>query len=136
VTASAKPIRAVAIVEQLLKAIEPERRLRGVTLESRVNVGDKSVVVDEELLVSALSGLLSATVGLSEEPSAFTVTVSAESRGSEIVFGIAQDQVAAPGNWGSTAHAIGAGRVAATFKGRVTATSSGGTDIRLILPRV
>ena len=133
---AAKPVRAQAIVDQLLKAIEPERRLRGVAIDARVSVGDRMLSVDEDLLVTALSGLLMATIGLTEEPSAFTVTVTAEAKGSDVVFGISQDQAAAPSNWATGGPLTSGTRIVAAFKGRVTSNGgSTGTELRVVVPR-
>ena len=133
---AAKPVRAQAIVDQLLKAIEPERRLRGVAIDARVSVGDRMLSVDEDLLVTALSGLLMATIGLTEEPSAFTVTVTAEAKGSDVVFDISQDQAAAPSNWATGGPMTSGTRILAALKGRVTSNGgSTGTELRVVVPR-
>src|SRR5688500_16028520 len=127
-----KPIRAQAIVDQLLKSIEPERRLRGVSIESRITVGDRSLSVDEDLVVAALSGLLMTTIGLTEEPSAFTVMVIAEAKGSDVVFGISQAQVPAPANWTSAGPLTSGARILEAFKGRIAAGGgAAGTEIRV-----
>jgi hypothetical protein len=131
-----KPVRAQAIVDQVLKSIEPERRLRSITLDERIAVGDSLIAADEELLVSALSGLLMATVALTEEP-ALTVTVAAETRGNEIAFVISQDQVRPPSSWANEWPAAGAARIVATCDGRVAMTRNApGTDIRVVVPRL
>ena len=136
IAANPKPVRAQAIVDQVLKSIEPERRLRSLTLELRINVGDSQVVADEELLVSALSGLLMATVALTEEP-ALTVTLAAETRGNEVAIVISQDQVRPPSNWATEWPAAGAARIVATCNGRVAMTTNApGTDIRIVVPRL
>jgi len=135
--AAPKQIRAQAIVDQLLKSIEPERRLRGVTIESRISVGDRSLSVDEDLFVAALSGLLMTTIGLTEEPSAFTVTVIAEAKGNDVTFGISQAQAAAPPNWTAAGPLTGAARIVSAFKGRVAASGgAAGTEVRVIVPRL
>ena len=136
VAANPKPVRAQAIVDQVLKSIEPERRLRSLTLEGQINVGDSQVVADEELLVGALSGLLMATIALTEEP-ALTVTLAAEARGNEIAIVISQDQVRPPSNWATEWPAAGAARIVATCNGRVAMTTNApGTDIRVVVPRL
>ena len=136
VAANPKPVRAQAIVDQVLKSIEPERRLRSLTLEGQINVGDSQVVADEELLVGALSGLLMATIALTEEP-ALTVTLAAEARGNEIAIVISQDQVRPPSNWAAEWPAAGAARIVATCNGRVAMTTNApGTDIRVVVPRL
>jgi hypothetical protein len=132
-----KPIRAQAIVDQLLKSIEPERRLRGVTIESRISVGDRSLSVDEDLFVAALSGLLMTTIGLTEEPSAFTVAVSAEAKGSDVAFGISQAQAPAPPNWTAAGPLTGAARILSAFRGRLAASGgAAGTEVRVTVPRL
>lgn len=131
-----KAVRAQAIVDQLLKSIEPERRLRGVTIDARISVGDRTLSVDEDLLVTALSGLLMATIGLTEEPSSFTVVVVAEAKGSDVVFGISQDRAAAPPDWATAGPLISGTRIVAAFKGRVAAHGgSTGTEVRVMVPR-
>jgi hypothetical protein len=132
-----KPIRAQAIVDQLLKLIEPERRLRGVTIESRISVGDRSLSVDEDLFAAALSGLLMTTIGLTEEPSAFTVTVIAEAKGSDVAFVISQAQAPAPPNWAAGGALTSAARIVSAFKGRVAASvGAAGTEVRVTVPRL
>jgi hypothetical protein len=131
-----KPVRAQAIVDQLLKAIEPERRLRGVAIDARVSVGDRVLSVDEDLLLTALSGLLMATIGLTDEASAFTVAVTAEAKGGDVIFGISQGQAAAPSNWTTGGQLTSGTRIVAAFKGRVTASGgSMGTELRVVVPR-
>jgi len=131
-----KPVQAQAIIGQVLKSIEPERRLRGVTIEERITLGDARILVDEDLLVSALSGLLMAMMALAEEHSDFAVTVSATERASEIVVAITQDVVRAPSNWAAEAVPVAAaGRIVAACRGTLAATATAsGTDILLVLP--
>jgi hypothetical protein len=131
-----KPVRAQSIVDHLLKSIEPERRLRGVTITSRVNVGDRTLLVDEDLLVAALSGLLTATIALADEPSTCTVAITAEAKGGDLVFAISQDQTPPPPSW-TSAHALITGtRIVAAFNGRIAANgSTTGSDVRVIVPR-
>jgi hypothetical protein len=131
-----KPVQAQAIMGQVLKSIEPERRLRGVTIEERITLGDARILVDEELLVSALSGLLMAMMALAEEHSDFAVTISATARASEIVIAMAQDGVRAPSNWAAEAVPVAAaGRIVAACRGTIAATATAsGTDILVVLP--
>ena len=136
IIATPKPVRAQTIVDQVLKSIEPERRLRSITLEERIKVGDSMLVVDEELFVGALSGLLMATVALTDEP-ALIVVVAAEARGSEIAFVISQEFVRSPSSWATEWPAAGAARIVAACNGRVAmTTNSPGTEIRVVVPRV
>ncbi len=131
-----KPVQAQAIIGQVLKSIEPERRLRGVTIEERINLGDARILVDEDLLVSALSGLLMAMMALAEEHSDVAVTVSATERSSEIVVAMAQDVVRAPSNWAAEAVPVAAaGRIVAACRGTIAATATAlGTDILVVVP--
>jgi hypothetical protein len=131
-----KPVQAQAIIGQVLKSIEPERRLRGVTIEERITLGDARILVDEDLLVSALSGLLMAMMALAEEPADFAVTVSATERPSEIVVAMAQGVVRAPSNWAAEAVPVAAaGRIVAACRGTLAATATAsGTDILMVLP--
>jgi hypothetical protein len=132
-----KPVRAQTIVDQLLKAIEPERRLRGVAIDARVSGGDRLLSVDEDLLLTALSALLTATIALTEEQSALTVTVTADAKGSDVVFSISQEQAAAPSDWTTDDSLRSGTRIVAAFKGRLTAHSrSIGTELRVVVPRV
>ena len=135
ITAKPKPVRAQAVIDEVLKSIEPERRLRSISVEDRINVGESTLIADEELLVCALSGLLMATVALNEEPS-FVVTIAAEQRRSEVAFAIVQDQVRPSSSWASEWPAAGAARILATCEGRVAMTATAtGTDIRIVVPR-
>ena len=131
-----KPVSAHAIIDQVVKSIEPERRLRGASLDGRITLGDSRVVVDEELMVSALSGLLLATIALRDDQSALALTVTAEAKDGEVVFGIAQGQVHAPANWATDSVAIlSAARLMATFEGRLAVAGlATGTDIQVSLP--
>ena len=136
ITPAPKPVQTQAIIDEVLKSIEPERRLRGVSIEERIDLGDARVMADEDLLVNALSGLLMATIALADEQLPFTVTVSAGQRGGEINVAITQDLVRAPSNWATdTVPVATAGHLAAASGGRITASStSSGTDVRLALP--
>jgi hypothetical protein len=136
IVAAPKPVRTQTILDQVLKSIEPERRLRGIALEERINVGDSMLVADEELFVGALSGLLMATIALTEEP-ALTVLVAAEARGNEIAFVISQEQMRPPSSWATEWPAAGAARIVAAWNGRVAMTRNApGTEIRVVVPRL
>lgn len=133
---SPEPVRAQAIVDQVLKSIEPERRLRSLMIEERIAVGDSMIVADEQLLVGALSALLMATIALTEEP-VLRVTVGAEVRGSEIAFSFVQEQVRPPASWATEWPAAGAARILATCNGRLgLTTTSPGTHVRVVIPRL
>jgi hypothetical protein len=92
--------------------------------------------VDEELLVTALSGLLMATIGLGEEPSTAAVTVTADAKGPDVVFAISQDYAPAPSNWPTAAQVVSGTSIVAAFKGRITASGgTTGTEVRVTVPR-
>ena len=130
-----KQVQGQAILDQVLKSIEPERRLRGITIDERISVGDARVLVDEDVLVGALSGLLMATMALAEEQSAFAVTLVAERRASEIMFAITQDLVRPSSNWATDAVQVAAAeRIVTACGGRFgAAVTASGTDVRFAL---
>ena len=137
ITAAPKPASAQAVVDQVLKSIEPERRLRGVSIEERIAIGESRIVVDEELIVGALSGLLLATIALQDDQSELVVTLRAEAQGGEVVFSVTQGQVRAPANWASEAiPVVSAARIVEACKGRMAVTgTAAGTDVRISMPR-
>ncbi len=135
IVAAPKPVRVQRIFDEIFKSIEPERRLRSLVVEERISVADSRIIADEELLICALSGLLMATAGLTEEPT-FAITVTAELRGTDVICSIAQDQVRPPSNWRTDWAAAGAARVLATCNGRLAmGATSTGTEIRITIPR-
>ena len=137
IIAAPKPASAQSVVDHVLKSIEPERRLRGVSIDERIAIGDSRIVVDEELMVGALSGLLLATIALQDDQAGLVVTMRAEGQGGEVVFSVTQGQVAAPVNWATDALAVvSAGRVVKACQGRIAVTGTAlGTDVRVFLPR-
>jgi hypothetical protein len=134
---AANSVSTLAIVDQVLKAIEPERRLRGVTVDDQVSVGESRIAVDEELMVGALSGLMLATIALQDEQAPLTVTLAVESHAAEVVFMVAQGQVRAPSAWAADSIPVAsAARLVAASGGRLAVVSTGpGTDVRVSLPR-
>ena len=137
IVAAPKPASAQSVVDQVLQSIEPERRLRGVSIDERITIGDSRIVVDEELIIGALSGLLLATIALQDDQSGLVVTLRAEAQGGEVVFSVAQGQVRTPANWATEAiPVVSAGRIVEAYGGRITITgTAAGTDVRLSLPR-
>jgi hypothetical protein len=137
IVAAPKPTSAQSVVDQVLKSIEPERRLRGIAIDERITVGDSRIVVDEELMVGALSGLVLATIALQDDQSGLVVTVRAEAQGGEVVFTVAQGQVRATADWATEAVTVlSAGRIVEACGGRMAvAATAGGTDVRISLPR-
>jgi hypothetical protein len=134
---AANSVSTLAIVDHVLKAIEPERRLRGVTVDDQISVGESRIAVDEELMVGALSGLMLATIALQDEQAPLTVTLAVESHAAEVVFMVAQGQVRAPSAWAADSLPVAAAaRLVAASGGRLAVVSTGpGTDVRVSLPR-
>ena len=132
-----KPVATHAIVDQVVKSIEPERRLRGITLDEQVSVGDSRITVDEELMVGALSGLLLATIALQDEQAPLTVAFAVEAHAAEVVFKVAQGQQRPPSAWRTESLLLAsAARLVAASGGRIAVESSAaGTDVRVSLPR-
>lgn len=131
-----KPVRMRAVFDEVLTSIEAERRLRGVLLSVRLELGDATVVADESLLVNAVSGLLMATLALIEEHSSAIVTVAAESESGAVLIAIAQEHAGAPTNWEKDSVAIAsAARIMAVSGGQMVVTPTAtGTRIRATLP--
>ena len=132
-----KSVSTHAVVDQVLRSIEAERRLRGVSVDEQVTVGDSRVAVDEELMVGALSGLLLATIALQDEQAPLTLTVAVEAHSEEVVFKVSQGQVRASSNWGTDSLLVAAAaRIVAASGGRLAVVSvAAGTDVRVSLPR-
>lgn len=135
---SSKPVRARSLLDAVLAATGPERRLRAIALDERLEVGDHSILGDEELLVCALSGLLIATIGLLEGRPDPAIAVSAEIVGNDVVVRFSQEQAAPPIDWASrTVAVVAAGRIVTASEGRFTAqATSVGTELRAVFPRL
>jgi hypothetical protein len=122
ISPSSRSVQARAVLEQALDAIEAERRLRALVIDRDMNLGDRRIATDEQLLVIALSGLLMTMIARTETPAA-VVTVSAEQRGNDVVFSLT------PGadtdrDWTRDAERLGFTRVVAGIGGRVTTPST------------
>lgn len=92
------PIAAAGLVERVLSSVEPERRLRGVALDRQVNVSPRRVAADEELLVSALSGVFLVAFGLLDGVTHPRVRVTARADG-DFLFTVALDGCRVPAVW-------------------------------------
>ena len=132
-----KPVSTHVIVEQVLKSIEPERRLRGISVDDQIAVGESRIAVDEELMVGALSGLVLATIALQDEQAPLTLTLAVELHAGEVAFTVAQGQVRASSNWTTECLALlSASRLVAASGGRMAvASAAGGTAVRISLPQ-
>lgn len=95
-----KPVSADALIDRVVQSVEPERRLRGVVLERRLDLSDSRIHADEELLVCALCGLLTATFALVDGLATPRVALTARAgAGGEFTFAVTQDLVSAPSTW-------------------------------------
>jgi hypothetical protein len=106
------PVAVAGLVERALTSVEPERRLRGIALDRQVNVSSRLVSADEELLVSALSGLLLVAFGLLDGVTHPRVTVTARAEG-DFLFRVALDGRRVPGVWMTDTMAIAPSDLAA-----------------------
>jgi hypothetical protein len=88
------------VLQRVMQAAEPERRLRGIALTSRSSIADATCTGDETLLVNTLLSLLLTTFAAIEGvPNARTTLSLTVSDIGEIGFGVSQDHVAAPPAW-------------------------------------
>jgi hypothetical protein len=122
-----RPVQARAVIDQVLEAIEAERRLRGVVIDRRINVGERRIATDEQLLVGALSGLLMTMIASSEAGDTM-VTFSGELRTNEVAFTLIQDRAAAVD---LPRRLTGFTRVAAGIGGAVTMAADPTTRVGL-----
>ena len=147
-----RPVYAQTVIERVLQSIEPERRLRGVSLEHRTNPAAGRIDVDEDLVVCALSGVLMAVFTLSAAQGDARVVLTADPQpDGTLVIGITQGFASAPLEW--VAHAggnetmagdggglttvaiVAARRIVAACEGRMTVDAgAGGTGLYITLP--
>jgi ParB/RepB/Spo0J family partition protein len=145
------PVRTV--IDRAMQLTLPERRLRA----SQVHVAadgsrDAAVRGDEDLLASALAGLVMATVGLVGEKGGPT-TLTASIKEGRVTFAVAQESLSVPESWvdrtfdavwpvattatGTLALMQSARRIGELHGGSATATSiESGTSFNLTLPLV
>ena len=122
ISAAPRSVQARAVMDQVLDAIEAERRLRGIALERRTNLGDHRIATDEQLLVVALSGLLMTMIARTEAADA-VVTVSAEPRRNDVVFTLTPC-ADTDSDWTRQAERLGFTRVVTGIGGRITIPSA------------
>ena len=145
------PMRTV--VDRAMQMTLAERRLRATEVHVLVDgVRDAAVRGDEELLASALAGLLMATVSLVGEKGGPT-TLTASVKDGRATFAVAQESLSVPESWvertfdvawpianaatGTLALMQSARRIAELHAGTVSATSmESGTSFNLTLPLV
>ena len=143
------PVRAV--IDRAMQVTLAERRLRATDVQVVADgVRDAAVRGDEELLASALAGLVMATVSLvGEKGGPTTITVSVKD--GRATFAVAQESLSVPESWvertfdaawpiasaatGTLALMQSARRIAELHAGTVSATSiESGTSFNLSLP--
>jgi ParB-like chromosome segregation protein Spo0J len=145
------PVRT--ILDRAMQLTLAERRLRASDVRlSADGVRDAAVRGDEELLASALAGLVMATVGLVGEKGGPT-SLSAFVKDGRVTLAVAQESLSVPESWveqtfesawpiattatGSLALMQSARRIAELHGGSATATSiESGTSFNLTLPLV
>src|SRR5436190_10052256 len=143
------PVRS--LIDRAMQMTMAERRLRATEVHVLADgVRDAAVRGDEELLASALAGLLMATVGLIGEKGGPT-TLSASVKDGRVTLAVAQESLSVPESWvertfetawpianaatGTLALMQSARRIAELHAGSVLATSiDSGTSFNLTLP--
>jgi ParB/RepB/Spo0J family partition protein len=143
------PVRS--LIDRAMQMTLAERRLRATEVHVLADgVRDAAVRGDEELLASALAGLLMATVGLIGEKGGPT-TLSASVKDGRVTLAVAQESLSVPESWvertfetawpiantatGTLALMQSARRIAELHAGSVLATSiESGTSFNLTLP--
>ena len=145
------PVRTV--IDRAMQLTLPERRLRATDVHVLADgIRDAAVRGDEELLASALAGLLMATVGLAGEKGGPT-TLTASIKDGRVTFAVAQESLSVPESWmdrafdaawpvattatGTLALMQSARRIGDLHGGTTTATAiESGTSFNLTLPLV
>jgi hypothetical protein len=137
------------LLQKVLEAIEIERRLRGVALETSIAVGDAKVArADHDLLLYGLSALLFALVGMLEGRASAAISLNASVANGRLVLSVSQrvraiaDSVTGPAAESGDPHLMEAvlavtalRRVADAFNGWVFVHKEGaGARISIELP--
>ena len=143
------PVRS--LIDRAMQMTLAERRLRATEVHVHADgVRDAAVRGDEELLASALAGLVMATVGLIGEKGGPT-TLTASVKDGRVTFAVSQESLSVPESWvertfeaawpiantatGTLALMQSARRIAELHAGSVLATSiESGTSFNLALP--
>jgi hypothetical protein len=118
ISAASRSVLARAVVDQVLDAIDAERRLRAIVIDRHISLGDRRIDTDEQLLVVALSGLLMTMIARTEAGDA-VVTVAVEQRGNDVVFTLTPSADTDP-DWAGQAERLGFTRIVAGIGGRIT----------------
>ena len=87
------------LLEHFRERVAIECRLAAISLQILANDGNAAVIVDEEALLTGLTGALVATIGLVGPADGATITVTAGVTGGELrTLELTQDDVAVPAN--------------------------------------
>ncbi len=145
------PVRTV--IDRAMQLTLPERRLRAAEVQVLADGSrDAAVRGDEELLASAVAGLMMATVSLVGEKGGLT-KLTASIKDGRVTFAVAQESLSVPDSWvdrtfdavwpiataaaGTLALMQSARRIGELHGGTATATSiESGTSFNLTLPLV
>jgi signal transduction histidine kinase len=149
---ASRPVSVRQLMERAAADLAPERRLRGFTLDSSVEIPEGSFVLgDEALLSTAISTAAIATLALLEGLAGPTLILRASATSDLTTIEITQSHVAAPDDWlvrafdprwvdrpGGTASALALSSVqvvADVHGGRATVSATGrGTSIVIAMP--
>ena len=124
-----RPVQARGVIDQVFEAIQAELRLRGLTIGRRINVGERRIATDEQLLVGAISGLLMTMIASSESGDT-ALSVAAELRGNEVIISLTHDSAGTD----LPSRILGSARVVAGIGGTVTIATDSSTRVLLTFP--
>jgi hypothetical protein len=144
------PVLVQDLVARVLESIEPERRLRGISIHRQLILSHSRIHVDGDLLVCALSGLVIATLELVDGTDAQLAVLARVDPGGDFTFAVTHNGLTMPSAWlapgremasNDRADAIGAvallaaRRIVESCEGRIAVTGSGrGAGFRITLP--
>jgi hypothetical protein len=139
------------LVERVLQSVEPERRLRAISIDRQPDVSSCRVAANEELLASALAGLLLVVFDLLEGLTEPRLVLTTHSDG-DFVLSVAVDGRRALPAWMMDANAEARGarvddgravlllatrRIVERCEGRLAVvTTEHGSEIRVSIPRL
>ncbi len=143
-----------SLIGRVVDSVDPERRLRGVQIDTMVSVGDGvSVVGQEDVLVFVLAGLTLLTIDLASlmRDAAVLIAALPEPAG-RVTLAVSQDACAVPeswpsvvsgpgsehaGTWSTPVGVLALRRVAETYGGSVSTTRfANGSRVIIELPAI
>jgi light-regulated signal transduction histidine kinase (bacteriophytochrome) len=136
------------LIRRVLESAEPERRLRGLSIDTEITVADaRTLHGDAELLRYGLSSLLLATIALLDGVSRARILLAANAPDTRLVVAVSQDRIGVedpsldrPGPVdarlaSATLSILALRRIAESHDGRVSVVSAGGgARVSLDLP--